>query len=351
MPRAGAAPCGVGLCRRFAILPAPLEPLAYSARLGAATHPACNPAGFPIVPSVRSSPIRLALLLASSLALAGCGSTRTSNTMRTATEQMLISDAIDRTVDTIDFKPLAGQSVYFDDEQLDDVVDKGYLVSSLRQHMLASGCVLKTDRDEATYIVEPRAGAVGTDNHDLLFGVPAIQLPQVPVASTMPAAIPEIPFAKRRDQRGVAKVAVFAYRRDTGEPVWQSGIVINKSTANDIWVLGAGPFQRGTIYDRAQFAGKDLGEEEDQTPGALGPAEQDVASLNESAVFGGLRAGAPPLAPRRDPAVQQASATRERPRRRASDAPFDPESPPPRLAEPAASGLPMARPLSEAPAG
>jgi len=186
--------------------------------------------------------------------LVGCGSTRTSNTMRTATEQMLISDAIDHTVDSIDFTPLAGQSVYFDDGKLEDVVDKGYLVSSLRQHMLASGCVLKDKRSEATFIVEPRAGAVGTDNHDLLFGVPAIQMPQVAAVATMPAAIPEIPFAKRRDQRGVAKVAVFAYRRDTGEPVWQSGMAISESEANDIWVLGAGPFKRGTIYEEKTFA-------------------------------------------------------------------------------------------------
>ncbi|HMP06937.1 MAG TPA: hypothetical protein PJ982_11340, partial [Lacipirellulaceae bacterium] len=101
----------------------------------------------------------------------------------------------------------------------------------------------------------------------------------------MPAAIGEIQFAKRRNQRGVAKVAVFAYRRDTGEPVWQSGLVINKSTANDIWLFGAGPFQRGTIYDRTQFAGKRLdGEEEEEQN-----RDSRVATVNDEAVFSGLR--------------------------------------------------------------
>lgn len=242
-------------------------------------------------------------MVASIACLSGCGSTRTSNTLRTATEQMLISDAIDRTVDSIDFTPLADQAVFFDDSRLTDVVDKGYLVSSLRQHLLASGCVLKDKRDDATFVVEPRAGAVGTDNHDLLFGVPALQLPQVPVAAAIPAAIPEIPFAKRRDQRGVAKVAVFAYRRDTGEPVWQSGIVINKSTADDIWLLGAGPFQRGTIYNRAQFAGKRLvGEESVESTRNL-----HIASVDDEAVFEGLR-GKSPVDVKNDKAVQQASA-------------------------------------------
>jgi hypothetical protein len=276
----------------------------------------------------------LILAVAGALAAAGCGSTRTSNTMRTATEQMLISDAIDRTVDSIDFTPLAGQAVYFDDSKLTEVVDKGYLVSSLRQHMLASGCVLKDNRDDALFVVEPRAGAVGTDNHDLLFGVPALQLPQVPAAAAVPAAIPEIPFAKRRDQRGVAKVAVFAYRRDSGEPVWQSGIVINTSTANDIWVFGAGPFQRGTIYDRPHFAGRGLDGNED--------AEEvhrnsRIAGVDDEAVFSGLRGVTPPLGV--DAGVVQASA----------EQPIGAE---PLVSAPLADGaplLPPARPISEAP--
>jgi hypothetical protein len=276
----------------------------------------------------------IVLAAAGALAAAGCGSTRTSNTMRTATEQMLISDAIDRTVDSIDFTPLAGQPVFFDDSKLTDVVDKGYLVSSLRQHILASGCVLKDNRDDALFVVEPRAGAVGTDNHDLLFGVPALQLPQVPAATAVPAAIPEIPFAKRRDQRGVAKVAVFAYRRDSGEPVWQSGIVINTSTANDIWVLGAGPFQRGTIYDRPLFAGKALDGTEDA---AEVNRNSRIASVDDEAVFDGLRGAAAQASP--DAGVVQASA----------EVAIESE---PLVAAPLADGaplLPPPRPISEAP--
>jgi hypothetical protein len=281
----------------------------------------------------RQSTFGAALVASVALALAGCGSTRTSNTVRTATEQMLISDAIDRTVDAIDFGPLARRTVFFDDSKLVEVVDRGYLVSSLRQHMLASGLVLKDARDQAEFVVEPRAGAVGTDNHDLLFGVPALQLPQVPVAAAMPAAIPEIPFAKRRDQRGVAKVAVFAYRRETGEPVWQSGIVIHKSTANDIWVLGAGPFQRGTIYDRPQFAGKRLAGGDEEAERERNPR---VASVNDEAVFAGLR-GEAPIRMARDAGVHQAAAT----------VPVE-DAPPPLADGPPV--LPPPQPISEAPA-
>jgi hypothetical protein len=190
------------------------------------------------------------------LALVGCGTTRSTDSLRTATEQLLISDAIDRAVQTIDFQPLAGQSVYLDDERLEGVVDRDYLVSTLRQHLLASGCTLKDVRDEADYVVEARAGAVGTDRNDLLFGIPATNVPQILPLQGVPAAIPEVPLAKRRDQRGVAKVSMFAYHRASGRPVWQSGIAARESSSNDVWLFGAGPFQYGSVLRSAKQTAK-----------------------------------------------------------------------------------------------
>lgn len=192
--------------------------------------------------------------------LTGCGTTRSSDTIRTATEQLLISNAIDQAVQSVDLKTLSGQSVFLDDTRLGEVVDRNYLISTLRQHLLASGCKLRDQRDQADYIVEARAGAVGTDRNDLLFGVPSTNVPQIfPVQPVPGAVIPEIPIAKRRDQTGIAKIGVFAYHRETGTPVWQSGLVHQESSSNDVWILGAGPFHRGTIHDGAALAGKSLG--------------------------------------------------------------------------------------------
>jgi hypothetical protein len=191
------------------------------------------------------------LLLA---ALAGCGTTRVSDSQRTATEQLLISNAVDQAVSEIDLRPLAGKPVFLDAQFLKGTVDEGYVVSSLRQHLLASGALLQEDRSKATYILEARSGAVGTDRHDVLFGVPEMHLPSV--MPGQPSLIPEIPLAKKIDQKGVAKLAVFAYNRLTGRPLLQSGIVMRNSTSNDMWLLGTGPFRRGTINDRTEFAGE-----------------------------------------------------------------------------------------------
>ncbi len=217
------------------------------------------------------------LLTGGACALVGCGTTRSTDTARTATEQLLISDAIDRAVQSVHFGVLAGQTVYLDDSEMGDVVDREYLVSTLRQHLLASGCILRNRRDEADFVVEARVGAIGTDRNDLLFGIPATNVPQILPLQGVPSAIPEVPLAKRRDQRGIAKIAVFAYHRATGNPVWQSGIAHTESSSNDVWILGAGPFQRGTIYDGTEFAGKPLRDEEV----AEGPARSKVGLAQE----------------------------------------------------------------------
>jgi hypothetical protein len=224
-----------------------------------------------VLPLYRSAALPLCCSAALVLCATGCGTTRSSDTNRTATEQLLISDAIDRAVQTINLQTLAGQSVYLDDSRLGDVVDRNYLVSTLRQHLLASGCSLRSERNEADYIVEARAGAIGTDRNDLLFGVPSMNVPQILPVQPVPAAIPEVPIAKRRDQRGIAKIAVFAYHRESGTPVWQSGIAHEESSSNDVWILGAGPFQRGTIYEGTEFAGKTFGSDAAHDGEHVGP--------------------------------------------------------------------------------
>lgn len=191
--------------------------------------------------------------------LAGCGSTKT----RSATEQLLISDAVDRSIAVIDFTPLAGKTVYLDTKYLVAVKGMGfvnaeYVISSLRQQMLASGCLLQDELKEAEYVVEARIGALGTDAHDVIYGIPpssglvqaAEMLPNVPRVP-----VPEISMAKKEDLLGASKLAVFAYHRETKIPIWQSGMSVATSNARDSYILGVGPIQDGTIYHGAHFAG------------------------------------------------------------------------------------------------
>lgn len=220
----------------------------------------------------------------------GCGTTKAN----TATEQLLNSDAVDAAVAKIDFTPLKGQLVYFDTQYMLNYKGVGfvtaeYVISSLRQQMMAAGLLLQTKLEDADFVVEGRIGTLGLDSHEVVYGVPssslnaaasaAATLSGVPVAPT----IPEMSLGRRNAQSGAAKIGVFAYERDSREAVWQSGISVARSTARDIWFFGVGPFQRGSIYrGKTRFAG----EAEDapiasRREGYNGP----IAGYREEAIF------------------------------------------------------------------
>ncbi len=188
----------------------------------------------------------------------GCGTTRMTDTPRSATEMLLVSQAVDNAVAQIDFSPLAGKTVYLDCSALPekDVVDRGYLISLVRQQLVAAGALLQDEKTRSEFVVEVRSGGIGTDRHSMLIGTPAVQLPAL--MPGLPTNLPEIALIKRNDQRGVAKLAVFAYSRITGRAVWQSGTVEAMSIAKDVWIFGTGPFSRGSIRKRTELAGEPL---------------------------------------------------------------------------------------------
>ncbi len=201
----------------------------------------------------------------SCLAISGCGTTKSY----TATEQLLVSDAVDSTVSRIDFRPLSGRKVFLDNSFLPtqkgvpnpnpSLVHSEYVTSSIRQQMLAAGVLICEKREDADLIVEARLGALGFDGHTVTYGVPASNSLSTAASSLSGAPLipilPELSFAKKESKSGAAKIALFAYERQTLTPVWQSGIARAASSARDTWVLGVGPLQYGTIYEGTRFAG------------------------------------------------------------------------------------------------
>src|SRR3954454_2760052 len=108
----------------------------------------------------------------------GCGSTKTSGTARTGTEQLLLTNAWDDALRKVDFRPLAGVPVFLDTANV-TAVDQGWVVSSLRQAMLSQGVLLKTKAEQAQWVVEARVGAYGTDEYNYLIGVQQMNVPTV----------------------------------------------------------------------------------------------------------------------------------------------------------------------------
>lgn len=218
----------------------------------------------------------------------GCGTTKSV----TATEQLLMSDAVDSTVAKMDFRPLAGYKVFLDTTYIApagkaipglpmpaNLVTSDYVISALRQQLTAAGCMLVDTKDTCEIICEARCGALGTDGHNVTYGLPANNFLStatafVPNSPPLPM-IPELSLAKRDVKSAAAKIAVFAYDRETREPLWQSGVAQAGSNARDTWILGIGPIQYGSIYRGARFAGKRI----------------DAATLQEDAMMADTRNG------------------------------------------------------------
>ncbi len=188
--------------------------------------------------------------------LSGCGSTKTTGTVRSGTEQLLLTNAWDDALRKVDFRPLAGVPVFLDTQNV-TAVDQGWVVSSLRQAMLSQGMLLKEKREQAQWVVEARVGAYGTDDYNFLIGVQQTTIPTV-VAGLPAGTIPEIPLAKKSEQWAVAKMALFAYDKTSGQMVWKSGTMLAVSTAKDVYVGGIGPIQSGTIRKRNKRIGVNI---------------------------------------------------------------------------------------------
>ena len=189
--------------------------------------------------------------------LTGCGTTKWSDTTRTATEQMLLSNAMDQAVGLMNLSAVFNKSVWIDSEPISTATDYRYFVSAVRQHLLANGAKVVEKKDDADYVAELRAGTVGTDRNDLMVGVPSFSVPTGWSSDYLQGttAIPEIAFYKRTDQQAVVKVAIFVYNRKTNAPLLQSGNIQTKSQIRARWILGTGPITSGDICKGTELAG------------------------------------------------------------------------------------------------
>ncbi len=62
----------------------------------------------------------------------GCATQKQSDTARTGVEQLLISTAVDRSLDKVDYKPIQNAKVYIEEKYL-DCTDKNYVLVALHQ--------------------------------------------------------------------------------------------------------------------------------------------------------------------------------------------------------------------------
>ena len=164
-------------------------------------------------------PAFVALILAM-LALGACTTVRETIPQRSATEQLLISTAVDRAVDGMDLKIPAGTKVFLEAGQLDSS-DGKYAAGAIKERLLRSGANLVTDAGRADAIVEVRAGALSIDDKKTVVGTDTFNLP-VPFAGEA-VTVPQIALYADKERLGVAKLAAIGYRTSDGRLIDASG--------------------------------------------------------------------------------------------------------------------------------
>lgn len=149
--------------------------------------------------------------LAAAAMLAGCVTVRHTDPPVTATEQLLISTAVDHAAAQLQLEFPQGSKVFLDAGYVDmdgTVVYPRYALAAVRRRLLQLGAQLTTDRDKATVIVEMRSGAQSVNDRRILVGTPGFSLP-VPLAGSL--AIPEVPLFRYHKETGISKLALVAY--------------------------------------------------------------------------------------------------------------------------------------------
>lgn len=183
--------------------------------------------------------IRLLVIMGLCVLPLGCTTAVTSNTARTSTEQLLISNAVDRALDKVDFQPFAGRTVYLEEKYI-DCVDKNYVIASLRHRLLTTGATLVAAADTAEIVVEARSGGVGTATSESFLGTPEIALPGM-------LTIPEVKMITRTRQEGAAKIGLVAYETATKRVLGPGGQALAQSDNNLWYAAGVGPFRSGSL--------------------------------------------------------------------------------------------------------
>lgn len=136
--------------------------------------------------------------------LAGCTTRTFTNTPRAAIEQLLLSGAVDRTVDKFHIPQVAGKKTYLDFTNLKSY-DVEYVKAAVRARFAQIGAVLVENREQADYVAEVTSGALGTEYKSTLLGIPAIPVPG------SPTPLPELALARGVEQTAISKLLVFVY--------------------------------------------------------------------------------------------------------------------------------------------
>lgn len=187
----------------------------------------------------------------------GCTTVTVSGSPRTGTEQLLLTGTFDDALYHVDFSPLAGSRVFLDPTFI-TVVDKDWIISSIRRTMAEQGVLIENNKDKANIIIETAFGAYGTDQRDRQFGLPGMSMmPSLTTGASVAASgSSSLNISETKQQDAVIKARLYAYEAKTGRLVWETAPLYNAQGVRDHFVIGSGPYRMSSRGEVQQYPGE-----------------------------------------------------------------------------------------------
>ncbi len=130
----------------------------------------------------------------------------------TAIEQFLITQAVDRSLNSENATPLplqSGETVTLDTTDL--TVEKRFFIGALGQWLGEQGLLLTPEAKDANYRIQVLIQSLGTEQSHSFFGMPPVQ------SVLIPFALPEITLYKAQYQTGYTRFRLDIFENTTGK--------------------------------------------------------------------------------------------------------------------------------------
>jgi len=182
---------------------------------------------------MRNNTLRIMICSAFITFLIGCSTTnRTTQSTRTAVEQLLISESVIRSLPKKSNEPLpipSGSRVSLNTSGL--TPDQALLQEILTGWLGQQGYLIQKDKKNATYRIDVIASAIGTEENGTFIGLPPIH------SQIIPFSLPELAFYRSENQTGYVKFNMNFFEVLTGKFVGSSPNFLANSYYNNYTVL------------------------------------------------------------------------------------------------------------------
>lgn len=182
----------------------------------------------------------LLILLVPVLFLAACSSTREfSKSPREPVEQLLLNDAVERSLSTLNVPMQKGDSVFV--EAIGLSPDLPFIREKVASKLAEKGLRIQERNEEAQYLVRVLVESFGTVQEETFIGTRQVE------SSLLPLGLPELALYKKLRQTGHVRLAVRTYDRGT-----------HQLAGSSIWHTGSSSYTQYTVFFLLVFRQSDL---------------------------------------------------------------------------------------------